>query len=102
MSEISSTLHPRERALIPDASSTPGLNAPRTARDSRQDLGLDLLNGQAPFGLAIEIRGDLRAAASEWKVFEPLADCTPFQTFAWLEQWQRHVGARRGTVPVLV
>ncbi|MCC7346397.1 MAG: GNAT family N-acetyltransferase, partial [Variibacter sp.] len=30
------------------------------------------------------------------------ADCTVFQCFDWLAAWQRHVGARTGTTPVIV
>lgn len=38
----------------------------------------------------------------DWRAFEQHADCTVFQTFAWLSTWQRHIGQRQGTRPVTV
>ncbi len=38
----------------------------------------------------------------EWRRFQQLAECTAFQTFEWLATWQRHIGERDGTVPVVV
>lgn len=102
MSEISGTLHPRERVLIPEAPPASGLRECPIAHGSDQDSGSPLLRGAAPFNIAIEIRSDLASAADEWKAFEPHADCTPFQTFGWLEKWQRHIGALKGTVPAVV
>jgi CelD/BcsL family acetyltransferase involved in cellulose biosynthesis len=52
--------------------------------------------------IEIQILGDLAEAASEWKNFEAQAECTPFQTFGWLEKWQRHIGTRAGTLPAIV
>ena len=45
--------------------------------------------------------GDLDVVAAEWRRFEKVADCTPFQTFDWLSSWQRHVGSRGGVHPVI-
>src|SRR5437868_4031930 len=56
----------------------------------------------APLNISIEIVDDLASVAVLWKVFERIADCTPFQTFGWLDNWQRHVGSRKGTQPVVV
>jgi CelD/BcsL family acetyltransferase involved in cellulose biosynthesis len=53
-------------------------------------------------GLRIDVHTDLAAIETEWRGFEERADCTPFQTFAWLSAWQRHIGSRRGTRPAIV
>jgi len=47
-------------------------------------------------GLNLTIYRDLDGIEAEWRRFEPVADCTVFQTFEWLATWQRHVGARVG------
>jgi len=47
------------------------------------------------------IYGDLDAIESEWRRFEPIAECTAFQTFDWLATWQRHIGRREGVQPVI-
>lgn len=39
---------------------------------------------------------------SEWRTFERSADRTPFQSFDWLDKWQRHIGSKRGTHPAIV
>ncbi len=38
----------------------------------------------------------------EWRRFQDSAECTAFQSFEWLATWQRHVGARDGTLPIIV
>ena len=38
---------------------------------------------------------------AEWRRFEAVAECTPFQSFAWLSAWQRHVGLRGGMKPAI-
>ena len=101
MSEISTTLSPAERVLLPDAPNACG-SKPYMARGYGRGPTAALLNCAAGFDVAIDICGDLAAGADEWKAFEQSADCTPFQTFAWLDQWQRHVGKCRGTIPVVV
>ena len=47
-------------------------------------------------GLNLTIYRDLDGIEAEWRRFEPVADCTVFQTFEWLATWQRHVGVRVG------
>lgn len=52
--------------------------------------------------LTFAVHTDLEAVAEEWRDFEGRAECTPFQTFEWLSAWQRNVGARQSTRPVIV
>ena len=52
--------------------------------------------------IRLDIVEDLAALEAEWRVFETVADCTVFQTWAWLAKWQRHIGATEGTRPVVV
>jgi CelD/BcsL family acetyltransferase involved in cellulose biosynthesis len=51
--------------------------------------------------LTLSIHKSLAAAESEWRRFEQVAECTPFQTFEWLSLWQRHVGLREDVKPVI-
>src|SRR5262245_30188932 len=51
--------------------------------------------------LRVALYEDLAAIAMEWRTFQQRAHGTVFQTFEWLSTWQRHIGARRGTVPVV-
>jgi CelD/BcsL family acetyltransferase involved in cellulose biosynthesis len=51
--------------------------------------------------LALSIHDDLGAIEAEWRAFEQAADCTAFQTFDYLDAWQRHIGRRLGVVPAV-
>jgi CelD/BcsL family acetyltransferase involved in cellulose biosynthesis len=51
--------------------------------------------------IIVDIYKNLAAVETEWRQFQAIAACTPFQTFEWLSAWQRNVGAREGTVPVI-
>jgi len=51
--------------------------------------------------LTFSIHTSLAAVEAEWRRFEAIAECTPFQTFEWLEAWHRHVGRRDGVVPAI-
>jgi hypothetical protein len=53
-------------------------------------------------GIGLRIHGDLDEIGTQWRSFEQEADHTVFQSFDWLANWQRHVGAVRGTVPAIV
>ena len=52
--------------------------------------------------LSFAIYDKLGDVECEWRRFEQTADCTAFQTFDWLDAWQRHVGRRTGVRPVIV
>ena len=56
---------------------------------------------QAPASLKLALHGRFEAVEAEWRRFERLADCTPFQTFDWLLTWQRHIGSRDDVQPVI-
>jgi CelD/BcsL family acetyltransferase involved in cellulose biosynthesis len=101
------TLRPSERSadaaadlLLPDPALEPELpfadsppllaaDVPAAATDSRS-------------GVTLQVSRVLDEVEREWTAFERHADRTVFQTFAWVAAWQRHVGARRGTIPVIV
>jgi CelD/BcsL family acetyltransferase involved in cellulose biosynthesis len=53
-------------------------------------------------GINLEVCTELGAVDEVWKSFQLRADCTVFQAFDWLYQWQSHVGACRKTTPVIV
>jgi CelD/BcsL family acetyltransferase involved in cellulose biosynthesis len=53
-------------------------------------------------GISLQVHSDLDAVSEQWKTFERQADRTVFQTFDWLAAWQRHIGARSGTIPAIV
>jgi CelD/BcsL family acetyltransferase involved in cellulose biosynthesis len=60
----------------------------------------DLSREFAP-DLTLDIYSSLDAVENEWRRFEQVAECTPFQTFEWLAAWHRHIGMRDGVVPVI-
>jgi CelD/BcsL family acetyltransferase involved in cellulose biosynthesis len=60
------------------------------------------LRGDGAWNISLEIITDLASVANVWRTFEKSADCTPFQIFGWLNNWQRHIGAVRGSRPILV
>ncbi len=65
--------------------------------------GIPLPAGDAAQGaVRLAVVTDLAAAEHEWRAFETTADCTAFQSFAWLSTWFRHVGARAGVQPAVV
>jgi CelD/BcsL family acetyltransferase involved in cellulose biosynthesis len=45
---------------------------------------------------------DINAVGEVWKDFQQHADCTVFQAFDWLRQWQHHVGVHWNSIPVIV
>jgi CelD/BcsL family acetyltransferase involved in cellulose biosynthesis len=49
-----------------------------------------------------QIHMQLSAAEAVWREFQLVADCTVFQTFEWLSEWHRAIGAGRGVTPVIV
>lgn len=53
-------------------------------------------------GLTLALHSELEGIATEWRAFERRADCTVFQTEAWLADWQATVGKHRGTLPAIV
>jgi len=57
---------------------------------------------QSCAGLTLLLHHDLASVESQWRRFEGVAACTVFQTFDWLSAWQRNIGRRDGTVPVIV
>lgn len=52
--------------------------------------------------MSLSITSDLDSIEDEWRRFEERADCTPFQTFDWLSEWQRSIGDRAGVKPSIV
>jgi CelD/BcsL family acetyltransferase involved in cellulose biosynthesis len=52
--------------------------------------------------ISLEVYSDLAALEHDWRKFEQTADCTPFQTFDWLDAWQRHVGTLHGVTPAII
>jgi CelD/BcsL family acetyltransferase involved in cellulose biosynthesis len=70
------------------------LAAPRTHADAEAAV--------ARAAIQISVHENLAAIESEWRAFERTADCTVFQTFEWLDTWQRHVGARNDVRPAVV
>lgn len=78
---------------------------PSLAADSSPRAKATKRTGQdasATDAIALEIHGDLAEVAPLWQAFEAEASHTFFQTCAWLEAWQRHVGVRNATAPAIV
>jgi len=58
--------------------------------------------GSAFRDLTFSLHAGLDGLVDEWRAFERVADCTVFQTAAWLADWQATVGKHRGTLPAIV
>lgn len=52
--------------------------------------------------MALQIFTEMAAVEQQWRRFERIADCTVFQTFDWLQEWYRHIGAKRSIMPVII
>lgn len=74
---------------IDDLESAPSRARARPASTSRPEV-------------CFSIHYDLASSEQAWRAFEQRADCTVFQSFAWLSAWQQHIGARSGVRPVIV
>jgi CelD/BcsL family acetyltransferase involved in cellulose biosynthesis len=70
------------------------LAAPRPRADEKAAPARALLD--------LAVHETLAAVEGEWRAFECTADCTVFQTFEWLDAWQRHVGTRNDVRPAIV
>jgi CelD/BcsL family acetyltransferase involved in cellulose biosynthesis len=53
-------------------------------------------------GITLALYDRIDAIEAEWRRFEREADCTPFQSFAWLSAWCRHVGPHVKMVPTIL
>jgi CelD/BcsL family acetyltransferase involved in cellulose biosynthesis len=61
--------------------------------DSSREIATDL---------SLSIHTRLDDVEDEWRRFEEIAECTAFQTFAWLAAWYRHIGKPDNTAPIIV
>jgi CelD/BcsL family acetyltransferase involved in cellulose biosynthesis len=55
----------------------------------------------AAMDLRLTLHSHLGGVEGEWRRLQQTGACTVFQTFDWLATWQRHVGQRHGTRPVI-
>jgi len=83
--------------LIDDGQELPlSLSPPLSLAPSRP---AEQLSGS---GISLRVHRDLNEVRDEWQALELHADRTVFQSFDWLAAWQRHIGARSGTLPAIV
>ena len=52
--------------------------------------------------LSVEVTKDFASLADEWHSFQESADCTPFQTYEWLDSWLRCIGEPASICPLIV
>ena len=52
--------------------------------------------------LQVSLHARLDDIEAQWRRFERRADCTPFQTFDWLDTWQRNIAKHSAVQPVIV
>ena len=53
-------------------------------------------------GIALTVHADPMEVAAAWQASQAEADCTVFQTAAWIANFHRHVGLRRKARPAIV
>lgn len=99
MAEISMPFS-SQRVLLAEAPQ-PTFPDPSTAGSDGQDADASAA-GETSANFSIDVVSDLASVAVMWQVFEKIADCTPFQTFGWLDHWQQHIGTRRNSQPAIV
>jgi CelD/BcsL family acetyltransferase involved in cellulose biosynthesis len=67
---------------------------------------MDAIDTAAPSrlssGIVLQVATELEAVERMWTAFEEHADCTVFQSFNWLFEWHKHIGAKTNIVPVIV
>lgn len=51
--------------------------------------------------LNLSLYDRFESVEAEWRRFEQIADCMPFQTFDWLQRWHRHIGTRQDVQPAI-
>ena len=56
----------------------------------------------ARHSIELSLCEDISLLEPEWRRFELYADATVFQSFDWLSQWWRHIGAPAGVRPAIV
>lgn len=56
----------------------------------------------APAPITLSVHQDLAEIAADWRAFAEIADGTVFQTYEWLDTWQRHVGTLGDVRPAVV
>jgi CelD/BcsL family acetyltransferase involved in cellulose biosynthesis len=52
--------------------------------------------------ITLSVHTDLAAVEQDWRTFQATAGCTPFQTFDWLDAWQRCIGTLNRVTPGIV
>jgi CelD/BcsL family acetyltransferase involved in cellulose biosynthesis len=52
--------------------------------------------------LTISVHEDLDEVARDWRIFARTADFTVFQSYEWLDAWQRHVGVLNDVRPAII
>jgi CelD/BcsL family acetyltransferase involved in cellulose biosynthesis len=52
--------------------------------------------------ISLSVHDNLAAVERDWRRFEETADCTPFQSFNWLDPWQRHIGKLNRVTPAII
>jgi CelD/BcsL family acetyltransferase involved in cellulose biosynthesis len=62
----------------------------------------DIARGQLPTQIRFSIHSELAAIEPDWRRFQERADCTAFQTYDWLDTWQKHIGLRQRVRPAIV
>lgn len=59
------------------------------------------MRNDVPAALQLSLHAGFDAIEAQWRTFERTADCLPFQTFAWLQTWHRHIGQRDTAQPAI-
>lgn len=89
-----------QRPFVTGATPSTALRNATLAFDARA-AGRTYETRQAPAALHFSIHQDLDAVETLWRRFERVGDATPYQAFDWLAAWQRHIGLREGTRPII-
>jgi CelD/BcsL family acetyltransferase involved in cellulose biosynthesis len=100
LGKIGGAMEPKKSMLRLNKSEN---RAPNAGEGNSTSPGLVDRKGADKLELAsIALSDDLRSLEAEWRSFECYADCTPFQSFDWLSNWQDCVGEISHIKPIIV
>ncbi|WP_293866569.1 GNAT family N-acetyltransferase [uncultured Alsobacter sp.] len=63
---------------------------------------LDASAAASDFGLSVQAHRDPWILEADWRALEDKGDCSPYQRFAWVSAWYKHVSAARRQQVVVV
>ena len=81
---------------IADTSDTATVRKPELRESARILPGPGATKPGTGPQVLLSVHEEFEPLKAVWQQLERTGDCTPFQTYAWLSAWQRHIGTKLG------